>query len=611
MRPSPRQDARADGDYPRRSSPSVDDLEHLAPVPIVRGSRVRTASQDSNVSNDSNHSLSHLPPLPPTIHTLGRKFSGKTSEPTPLQSSIAYSLSRLLSFETFQSFLSSRGGYQDFSDYLLAFSSPHLHTLELHQDLEALIRVSNQSSAAARAIRDAYCVPASEKKVVLRSDGAGQGGDFMSDMGHALLEIADPPTGLERASQHLLEELYATEFETYVKHRLLAHTKLQLEKHDLNKNDVAGLGEAFVLSNPKLQDCPIVLASPAFCALTGYAQEDIIGRNCRFLQGAATSSESVSEIRTAIREKRAVTQLLLNYDKSGAPFFNLLCILPLFSPTGELLYFIGGQTDVTGSLGSGNRLSLPGRSPVVFEAKTTSEIDLSSFSSTVQTSAAYTGVSDDVNSNDGSANGSARSAYASSPTSSGPYSARMMPDSRSTDSSTFDLSGGKGVPKRPRPFSKGTRPNLLASTKSWTSKVVPEGSTVGALELKQGTVDRRVNDFQTTYEKVIVVSRAGRKILFNTGSFLRYCGLPASTAEHIDNSALIQTDLLDVLKGPQGGESSAEVRAKVSAAFEEGKACSVRKTRSAFGAPTAYGVLHLTPLQDVNEKTTAYVAIFA
>ncbi|GAA6004619.1 hypothetical protein JCM11491_002170 [Sporobolomyces phaffii] len=662
---SPRQD----GDRPPPAPYPPSDLEQLAPVPEIRANRLRTSSDDST-GGQSTHSISHLPPLPPTFHAADShsSYRGKTSEPTPLQSSIGYSLSKLLTLPSFTAFLNTEHGYQDFWEYLLAFSSPHLHTLELQRDLQALIRLTLHSSAAARAMRDVYCTPSGEKKVVLKADLVGDGEhDFMSDMGDALLEIAEPPSGLERASQHLLQELYATEFEAFVKHRLLAHTKLQLEKRDLNQNDVAGLGEAFVLSNAKLHDCPIVLASPAFSALTGYTQEEIIGRNCRFLQGTSTSPESVNEIRLAIKEQRAITQLLLNYDKSGAPFFNLLCIVPLFSPTGELIYFIGGQTDVTGALGNGSRLALPGRTPIPEPTSSNgSEIDLSAFSPVVQTTSAYSANSA------GPTSGSARGhdehpRRAGSPTSqrtdrSGDSAATMSSSlsagnhygSELVDPSTAKKGGGLAAPVRPKPFSRASNGgggghsvrNSFLGPKTWSLKPAAHAnenasssgfsstSIAGAhateqhaspkLEYKQGTVERRIHDFQTTYEKVILVSRADRRILFNTGAFLRFCGLPASTSEQIDNSALIKTDLLDVIKGPQSGaETSSETRAKIARAIDEGIPCSVRcgfkveekktlfKARSAVGAPTAYGVLHMTPMKDINERTTAYVAIFA
>ncbi|GAA5974553.1 hypothetical protein JCM5350_001186 [Sporobolomyces pararoseus] len=681
---TPRQDAKPT--HPERPLPTPyppSELENLVPIPEIRDNRagsLRTNSDDSNVSANS---VAHLPPLPPTFHTEGNAYKGRTSEPSPLQSSIGYSMSKLLNLDSFTAFLSSQNGYQDFWEYLLAYSSPHLHTLELQRDLQALIRLASHSSAAARAMREVYCTPSGEKKVLLKADLAGDGEhDFMSDMGDALLEIAEPPTGLERASRHLLQELYSSEFESFVKHRLLAHTKLQLEKRDLNKNDIAGLGEAFVLSNPKLHDCPIVLASPAFSALTGYTQEEIVGRNCRFLQGESTSPESVNEIRQAIKEQRPITQLLLNYDKSGAPFFNLLCIVPLFSPTGELIYFIGGQTDVTGALGSGSRLALPGRNPYPLATVSTnsSEIDLSAFSPVVQTTSAYSSNSasnladtapprngsptQSLSDSSNSSNHTERSSIAPSvkSLSAGNHYGSELVDpstkfSKKSNDNNKEEKKASLLPIRPKPFSRSSTSNLNRNSflgpKSWTasrsasqhfstdhssgfhSTSVQGGGNSSPpppkLEYKQGTVERRIHDFQTTYEKVILVSRADRKILFNTGAFLRFCGLPASTHEQVDNSELISTDLLDVIKGPapsSGGvgkpaETSSEVRAKIAKAIEKGEPCSVRcgikveekkvlfKTKSAVGTPTAYGVLHMTPMKDINDRTTAYVAIFA
>ncbi|GAA5893109.1 uncharacterized protein JCM6883_007569 [Sporobolomyces salmoneus] len=685
---------------PTPHPPTPSDLERLAPIPEVRDTRFRSKSNDSTTSSTRSFgggqsSTSHLPPLPPTFHTnLDQRGEGRTSEPSPLQSSIGYSLSKLLTLSSFTSFISSQHGYQDFWEYLLAYSSPHLHTLELQRDLQALIRLTSHSSSAARAMRDVYCTPSGEKKVMLKADLDGDGdADFMSDMGDALMEIAEPPDGLERASRHLLQELYQNEFEAFVKHRLLAHTKLQLEKRDLNQNDVAGLGEAFVLSNPKLHDCPIVLASPAFSALTGYTQEEIIGRNCRFLQGESTEPGSVNEIRIAIKEQRSITQLLLNYDKSGAPFFNLLCIVPLFSPSGELIYFIGGQTDVTGALGNGSRLALPGGSRLSQPAALTinsPEINLSAFSPVVQTFQSYAnspsvrnispspsnktgGEEEDLSTRSDtptSTNQKPESIHSTSttstsssshiqPTSGDHYGSELVdlstapsssPSTESNSSSTnSDKKQSSGssttLPIRPKPFSRSSASNLNRNSflgpKSWTKSSSEPGkqkneSNSGKnekeprLEYQQGTVERRIHDFQTTYEKVILVSRAGkshRKILFNTSAFLRFCGLPASTAAQIDNSALIQTDLLDVIKGPSNrSESTSDVKNKISKAFEEGKPCSVqcgikvgeekktifsRARSAAGGVPTAHGVLHLTPMKDINEQTTAYVAIFA
>ena len=72
---------------------------------------MRTASNDSNGSVESHTSLAHLPPLPPTIYTNQHAYKGKTSEPTALQSSIGFSLSKLLTLPTFTAFLSTQTGY--------------------------------------------------------------------------------------------------------------------------------------------------------------------------------------------------------------------------------------------------------------------------------------------------------------------------------------------------------------------------------------------------------------------------------------------------------------------------------------------------------------------
>jgi PAS domain S-box-containing protein len=78
----------------------------------------------------------------------------------------------------------------------------------------------------------------------------------------------------------------------------------------------------FVLSDPRLPDNPIVYASPGFYKLTGYTQDQVLGRNCRFLQGPATDPRAVDIIRTAIANGSDSTTCLLNYKADGTPFWN-------------------------------------------------------------------------------------------------------------------------------------------------------------------------------------------------------------------------------------------------------------------------------------------------
>jgi PAS domain S-box-containing protein len=102
-----------------------------------------------------------------------------------------------------------------------------------------------------------------------------------------------------------------------------------------------------LMTDPRLPDNPIVFANGAFLDLTGYAREDILGRNCRFLQGARTSRGTVDQIRQAVTGRRPIAVEVLNYRKDGTAFWNALFIGPIFSPNGDLLYFFSSQFDAT------------------------------------------------------------------------------------------------------------------------------------------------------------------------------------------------------------------------------------------------------------------------
>lgn len=103
---------------------------------------------------------------------------------------------------------------------------------------------------------------------------------------------------------------------------------------------------ASVISNPRLPDNPIISSNQAFSDLTGYDSNFIIGRNCRFLAGAATEPWLTDEIRRGVRERKAVLVEILNYKKDGTPFQNAVLVAPLFDDEGELEYFLGSQVEI-------------------------------------------------------------------------------------------------------------------------------------------------------------------------------------------------------------------------------------------------------------------------
>lgn len=101
------------------------------------------------------------------------------------------------------------------------------------------------------------------------------------------------------------------------------------------------------ISDPTLPDNPIVYVNPAFELLTGYTRDEVLGRNCRFLQGPMTGKAEVARLREAIRAREKISVDLLNHRKDGSPFWNRLLITPVCDNDGTLRYFFASQHDVT------------------------------------------------------------------------------------------------------------------------------------------------------------------------------------------------------------------------------------------------------------------------
>ncbi|MEO0643124.1 MAG: PAS domain-containing protein [Pseudomonadota bacterium] len=104
---------------------------------------------------------------------------------------------------------------------------------------------------------------------------------------------------------------------------------------------------AIVLCDPASDDLPIVFANRAFRRLSGYSEEEVLGRNCRFMQGPKTDPEPIARIREAIANEDVVVVELLNYRKNGTTFWNALHLGPIYNDKGELAFFFGSQWDVS------------------------------------------------------------------------------------------------------------------------------------------------------------------------------------------------------------------------------------------------------------------------
>ena len=111
-------------------------------------------------------------------------------------------------------------------------------------------------------------------------------------------------------------------------------------------DSLANLPIAMVLSNPRRPDNPLEIVNPAFCALTGYAENEVVGRNCRFLAGCETDPGASGELSAAVQSCRAALVDILNYRKDGRPFRNGVMITPLLGADGAVEWFLGSQVNL-------------------------------------------------------------------------------------------------------------------------------------------------------------------------------------------------------------------------------------------------------------------------
>jgi PAS domain S-box-containing protein len=107
------------------------------------------------------------------------------------------------------------------------------------------------------------------------------------------------------------------------------------------------------LSDPDQPDSPLVYVNRVFEEMSGYTQEEMIGRNCRFLQGDDRDQAALQTLRDAISRHEACTVTLRNYRKNGELFLNKLSIRPLVDRDGHVIYYLGIQYDLSRQAATG------------------------------------------------------------------------------------------------------------------------------------------------------------------------------------------------------------------------------------------------------------------
>lgn len=155
--------------------------------------------------------------------------------------------------------------------------------------------------------------------------------------------------GTEAATAHLYNETLIRKLEEKMLQLEESNKILKRDQTELRmlERAIKAASQGIVITDPNRSDNPIVYVSPGFERLTGYSSNEVIGRNCRFLQGRDTSPESTAVIRKALQGANTCDIEILNYCKDGRPFWNHLNISPVLDSAGRLTHFIGVQTDVT------------------------------------------------------------------------------------------------------------------------------------------------------------------------------------------------------------------------------------------------------------------------
>ncbi|PWN54058.1 hypothetical protein IE53DRAFT_383399 [Violaceomyces palustris] len=553
----------------------------------------------------------------------------KENEPTSapivnVQRDMDWSLRRLMSEKVFEELINDFMGRHRFREYLAQMEGTE-HKLDMYHDIVSFDKVVKHLKATSEALHDVYLANDSVSHVDLPAQNSIQ-------LYETLKTAFDLPASTEHIQNHLLRDLYHNEFQRFIKKQLVEASKIRLGKIELDEGERDGLGDCFCLSNPRLRENPIVLVSDGFVAVTGYPRQAIIGRNCRFLQGPNTAPEAIQRIRDALNKGEGCTELLLNYRRDGQPFWCLLNIVPLRDSAGRLVYFIGGQTNVTGTLVKSKGLSfLIGGGSVSDTAAEQKDARLNGFEvSPIMARYLSDLKQDGASRQDLIKHGGNKGKPASDTSSVRNSNSGSRRAAGAVDPESFamnlDVLRSNGNSK------KGVMSKFFNRSKARYSNNVMTGGQqqiLGAeanLRREAYTLSEQIEYFSDVYSKILIFKKAKREIIFVTRELLQFFGLPSSTPKDLYNSPLIHADLVSLLCGSDNNETKGirnSVKSAVKAGHEFSVMAGIRSVRrNGFFSGGGGGgsndlelnrwiTMHMTPLKDRDNGSYAFVAIFS
>lgn len=145
--------------------------------------------------------------------------------------------------------------------------------------------------------------------------------------------------------------------------RIISQERLQMMERAIES-----CSNGIAITDATVADNPIIYVNPSFERITGYRRDELMGKNCRFLQGTDTDSPAARQLRIAIEEGRESQVILRNFRKDGTPFWHELSIAPVYNSRRHLTHFIGVQTDITDRQRSEEELFLNSQALAAFSA---------------------------------------------------------------------------------------------------------------------------------------------------------------------------------------------------------------------------------------------------